>query len=182
MVQKINPHPALGHNRNPPYYVFSKDTILGSVPSISSEVLGLSSSVHAEKLQVSAALCCKILRYTLLQNGLNVCRIVFFRFTLKIKCFMFMNGRKKNMKRQSFWMITTSKALTTSRTLSASITSTVLMSALASSTFWALHTLKHLNNLIDLNKVTNLGTLACTLKPHRDTFGSLSLLIELPRR
>ena len=39
MVQKINPHPAPGCNRSPPYYVFSKDTILGSVPSISSEVL-----------------------------------------------------------------------------------------------------------------------------------------------
>ena len=41
MVQKINPHPATGCNRSPPYYVFSKDTILGSVPSISSEVLVL---------------------------------------------------------------------------------------------------------------------------------------------
>ena len=41
MVQKINPHPAQGCNRSPPYYVFSKDAILGSVPSISSEVLGL---------------------------------------------------------------------------------------------------------------------------------------------
>ena len=41
MVQKINPHPAPGCNRSPPYYVFSKDAILGSVPSISSEVLGL---------------------------------------------------------------------------------------------------------------------------------------------
>ena len=39
MVQKINPHPAPGCNRSPPYYVFSKDAILGSVPSISSEVL-----------------------------------------------------------------------------------------------------------------------------------------------
>ena len=41
MVQKINPHPAPGCNRRPPYYVFSKDTILGSVPFISSEVLAL---------------------------------------------------------------------------------------------------------------------------------------------
>ena len=41
MVQKINPHPAPGCNRSPPYYVFSKDAILGSVPFISSEVLGL---------------------------------------------------------------------------------------------------------------------------------------------
>jgi hypothetical protein len=41
MVQKINPHPAPGCKRRPPYYVFSKDAILGSVPSISSEVLGL---------------------------------------------------------------------------------------------------------------------------------------------
>ena len=41
MVQKINPHPALGHNRSPPYYVYSKDAILGSVPSISSEILAL---------------------------------------------------------------------------------------------------------------------------------------------
>ena len=39
MVQKINLHPAPGCNRSPPYYVFSKDAILGSVPSISSEVL-----------------------------------------------------------------------------------------------------------------------------------------------
>ena len=39
MVQKINPHPSLGCNRSPPYYVFSKDAIFGSVPSISSEVL-----------------------------------------------------------------------------------------------------------------------------------------------
>ena len=39
MVQKIYPHPAPGCNRSPPYYVFSKDAILGSVPSISSEVL-----------------------------------------------------------------------------------------------------------------------------------------------
>jgi hypothetical protein len=40
MVQKINPYPALGYDRSPPpYYVFSKDAILGSVPSISSEVL-----------------------------------------------------------------------------------------------------------------------------------------------
>ena len=39
MVQKINPHPAPGCNRTP-YYVFSKDAILRSVPSISSEVLG----------------------------------------------------------------------------------------------------------------------------------------------
>ena len=31
MVQKINPYPALGYNRSPPYYVFSKDAILGSV-------------------------------------------------------------------------------------------------------------------------------------------------------
>ena len=41
MVQKINPHLAPECNRSPPYYVFSKDAILGSVPSISSEVLGL---------------------------------------------------------------------------------------------------------------------------------------------
>jgi hypothetical protein len=41
MVQKINPHPAPGCNRSPPYYVFSKDAIVGSVPSISSEVLAL---------------------------------------------------------------------------------------------------------------------------------------------
>ena len=43
MVQKINPHPAPGCNRSPPppYYVFSKDAILGSVPSISSKVLDL---------------------------------------------------------------------------------------------------------------------------------------------
>ena len=41
MVQKINPHPAPGCNRSPPYYVFSKDAILGSIPSISSEVLAL---------------------------------------------------------------------------------------------------------------------------------------------
>ena len=95
MVQKINPYPALGHNRSPPYYVFSKDTILGSVPSISSEVLRLSSSVHAEKLQVSAALCCKILRYTLLQNGLNVCRIVFSdsHWKLSVLC-SWMDGKK----------------------------------------------------------------------------------------
>ena len=126
-----------------------------------------SSSVHAEKLQVSAALCCKILRYTLLQNGLNVCRIVFSdsQWKLSVLC-SWMDGKK-----QGFWIITTSKALTNSRTLSASITSTALMSALASTTFWALHTLKHLNSLIDLNEVTNLGTLACTLKPHRDSFG-----------
>ena len=39
MVQKINPHPAPGCNRSSPYYVFSKDAILESVPSISSEVL-----------------------------------------------------------------------------------------------------------------------------------------------
>ena len=42
MVQKINPHPAPGCNRSPPYYVFSKDAIIGTVPSISSEVLALS--------------------------------------------------------------------------------------------------------------------------------------------
>jgi hypothetical protein len=41
MVQKINTYSALGYNRSPPYYVFSKDAILGSVPSISSEVLVL---------------------------------------------------------------------------------------------------------------------------------------------
>ena len=43
MVQKINPHQAPGCIRSfpPPYYVFSKDEILGSVPSISSEVLAL---------------------------------------------------------------------------------------------------------------------------------------------
>ena len=41
MVQKINPHPAPGCNRSPLYYVLSKDAILGSVPSISSEVLAL---------------------------------------------------------------------------------------------------------------------------------------------
>ena len=41
MEQKINPHPAPGCNRSPHYYVFSKDAILGSVPSISSEVLDL---------------------------------------------------------------------------------------------------------------------------------------------
>ena len=95
MVQKINPHPAQGCNRSPPYYVFSKDAILGSVPSISSEVLRLSSSVHAEKLQVSAALCCKILRYTLLQNGLNVCRIVFSdsHWKLSVLC-SWMDGKK----------------------------------------------------------------------------------------
>jgi hypothetical protein len=40
MLQKINPHPAPECNRSPPYYVFSKDAILGNVPSISSEVLG----------------------------------------------------------------------------------------------------------------------------------------------
>ena len=39
MVQKINPHPAPGCNRSPPYHVFSKDAIRGSVSSISSEVL-----------------------------------------------------------------------------------------------------------------------------------------------
>ena len=42
MVQKINPHPAPGCNRSPPYYVFSKDAKLGSVLSISSEVLAQS--------------------------------------------------------------------------------------------------------------------------------------------
>jgi hypothetical protein len=42
MVQKINPHPAPRCNRSPTYYVFSKDATLGSVPSISSEVLGYS--------------------------------------------------------------------------------------------------------------------------------------------
>ena len=43
MVQKINPHPTPGCNRSPPpsSYVFSKDAIFGSVPSISSEVLAL---------------------------------------------------------------------------------------------------------------------------------------------
>ena len=40
MVQNINPHPAPGV-MGAPYYVFSKDAILGSVPSISSEVLDL---------------------------------------------------------------------------------------------------------------------------------------------
>ena len=40
MVQKINPHPAPGCPR-PPWIVFSKDAILGSIPSISSEVLDL---------------------------------------------------------------------------------------------------------------------------------------------
>ena len=42
MVHKINPYPARMCDRSPPYYVFSKDAILGNVPSISSEVLGLS--------------------------------------------------------------------------------------------------------------------------------------------
>ena len=46
MVQNINPHPAPWCNRSPPpYYVFSKDAILGSVPSISSEVLELLHSI-----------------------------------------------------------------------------------------------------------------------------------------
>ena len=43
MVQKINPHPAPGCNKSPPYYVFSKIAILGGVPSIFSEVLVWSS-------------------------------------------------------------------------------------------------------------------------------------------
>ena len=37
----INPYPAQGCNKSPPYYVFSKDAIHGSVSSISSEVLAL---------------------------------------------------------------------------------------------------------------------------------------------
>ena len=41
MVQKINHHLAPECNRSPPYYVFSKDAILGSVPSISSEAHAL---------------------------------------------------------------------------------------------------------------------------------------------
>jgi hypothetical protein len=45
MVQKINPHPAQRFNRSPPYYVFSKAVILGSVLSISSEVLDLGNFV-----------------------------------------------------------------------------------------------------------------------------------------
>ena len=44
MVQKINPHPVPGCNRSPPYYAFSKDAILGSVPSIFSKVLTLQCS------------------------------------------------------------------------------------------------------------------------------------------
>ena len=46
MVQKINPHPAPEFNRSLPYYVFSKDAILGSVPSISSEVLELTYHIY----------------------------------------------------------------------------------------------------------------------------------------
>ena len=49
MVQIINTHPAPGCNRSPPYYVFSKDAILGSVPSISSEVLGQSDRIFPLK-------------------------------------------------------------------------------------------------------------------------------------
>ena len=42
MVRKINPHIVSECKRSPPpYYVFSKDEILGSVPSIYSEVLDL---------------------------------------------------------------------------------------------------------------------------------------------
>ena len=52
MVQKTNPHPAPGCDRSPPYYVFSKDAILGSVPSISSEVLVLTLSQVQVVLEV----------------------------------------------------------------------------------------------------------------------------------
>ena len=54
MVQKINTHPAPGYNRSPPYYVFSKDAILGSVPSISSEVLGLANRAALPLISASA--------------------------------------------------------------------------------------------------------------------------------
>ena len=54
MVQKINSHPAQGCNRSPPYYVFSKDAILGSVLSISSEVLGqIDNYLHTLNILVS---------------------------------------------------------------------------------------------------------------------------------
>ena len=67
MVQKINPHPAPGCNRSPPpYYVFSKDANLGSVPSISSEVLDLTNfSIYhriaacAINLIITACVACK---------------------------------------------------------------------------------------------------------------------------
>ena len=52
MVQKINPHPAPGCNRSPPYYVFSKNANLGSVPSISSEVLALMMYDYIIKLKL----------------------------------------------------------------------------------------------------------------------------------
>ena len=51
MVQKINPHPAPGCNRSPSYFVFSKDAILGSVPSIASEVLVLPICFREIKLE-----------------------------------------------------------------------------------------------------------------------------------
>ena len=53
MVQKINPHPARGCNRSPPYYVFSKDAILGSVPSISSEVLASVQCTEVKKGEIN---------------------------------------------------------------------------------------------------------------------------------
>jgi hypothetical protein len=46
MVPKIQPHPSLGCNRIPPYYVFLKDAILGSVPFISSEILDLIDTIE----------------------------------------------------------------------------------------------------------------------------------------
>ena len=55
MIQKINPHPALGCNRSPPLCIF-KYAILGSVLSISSEVLDYFSHhakwVHTSKLRI----------------------------------------------------------------------------------------------------------------------------------
>ena len=49
MVQKINPRSAPGCDRSPPYYVFSKDANVGSVPSISSEVLGWDQDIQSNQ-------------------------------------------------------------------------------------------------------------------------------------